>query len=120
MFLTTNRVQTFDAAFQSRIHISLDYPELNIDSRRTVWANFLAQAKAQGQENTITEKQLDKLALMSMNGRQIKNVLKTAQLLARRREQTLSHNHIVTVLDVTQHLHNETRETERARSAIFN
>lgn len=120
MFLTTNRVQTFDAAFQSRIHISLDYPELNIDSRRMVWKNFLNQAKALGQDNTITEKQLDKLSLMSMNGRQIKNVLKTAQLLARKREQTLCHQHIDTVLDVTQHLHNETRETERARSAIFN
>ncbi|KAK5020474.1 hypothetical protein LTR16_012580 [Cryomyces antarcticus] len=44
MFLTTNRVDTFDAAFQSRIHISLDYPELSSDSRRMVWKNFLAQA----------------------------------------------------------------------------
>jgi SpoVK/Ycf46/Vps4 family AAA+-type ATPase len=119
MFLTTNRVETFDPAFQSRIHISLDYPELSIDSRRTVWKNFLAASKAQGQPNSITESQLDTLSLMHMNGRQIKNVLKTAQLLARRREQTLSHDHITTVLEVTQHLHNETRETERARSAIF-
>ncbi|KAK5134730.1 hypothetical protein LTR04_004664, partial [Oleoguttula sp. CCFEE 6159] len=44
MFLTTNRVDKFDAAFQSRIHISLDYPELSSDSRRMVWKNFLAQA----------------------------------------------------------------------------
>ena len=43
MFLTTNRVQTFDAAFQSRIHISLDYPELDAKSRKTVWQNFLQQ-----------------------------------------------------------------------------
>lgn len=43
MFLTTNRVQTFDPAFQSRIHISIDYPQLSIESRRTVWENFLRQ-----------------------------------------------------------------------------
>lgn len=119
MFLTTNRVSTFDAAFQSRIHISIDYPELNIDSRRKVWKNFLAVSKASGQDNTITDDQLDVLALMNMNGRQIKNVLKTSQLLARKRGQPLAQTHINTVLDVTQHLHNETRETERARSAIF-
>ncbi|TKA79105.1 hypothetical protein B0A49_01828 [Cryomyces minteri] len=116
MFLTTNRVDTFDAAFQSRIHISLDYPELSSDSRRMVWKNFLAQA---GREHSITETQLDQLSLMNMNGRQIKNVLKTAQLLATRKGAVLSHNHIVTVLDVTQHLHNSTRENERTRASLF-
>jgi len=116
MFLTTNRVQTFDAAFQSRIHISLDYPELSIDSRRTVWKNFLNQSP---QENSITDLQLDQLALMNMNGRQIKNVLKTAQLLARQKKKILGHEHIMTVLDVTQHLHNSTQENERTRASIF-
>lgn len=119
MFLTTNRVKTFDQAFQSRIHISLEYPELSIDSRKTVWKNFLAWNKSQGQDNSITEKQLDKLALMNLNGRQIKNILKTARLLAKRREQILGHEHILNVLDVTQHLHNATREDERTRSSIF-
>lgn len=41
MILTTNRVQAFDPAFQSRILISIDYKELDHDSRRAVWANFL-------------------------------------------------------------------------------
>merc|ERR1711939_202393 len=42
MFLTTNRVNTFDTAFQSRIHISLNYPDLSLDSRKAIWTNFLA------------------------------------------------------------------------------
>ena len=118
MFLTTNRVNTFDSAFQSRIHISLDYPELSIESRRLVWKNFL---DATSLENRITSAQLDSLSHMNMNGRQIKNVLKTAQLLARRKSggKFLTHEHVMTVLDVTQHLHNSTQESERARSAIF-
>jgi hypothetical protein len=118
MFLTTNRVNTFDAAFQSRIHISLDYPELSIESRKMVWTNFL---DASTLENRITAAQLDSLSHMNMNGRQIKNVLKTAQLLARRKSggKFLTHEHVMTVLDVTQHLHNSTQESERARSAIF-
>ncbi|EOD48453.1 putative atpase aaa+ type core protein [Neofusicoccum parvum UCRNP2] len=116
MFLTTNRVQTFDAAFQSRIHISLEYPELSVSSRLTVWKNFL---EASPQKHDISERQLDSLSLMNMNGRQIKNVLKTAQLLASRKDTELTYQHIVTVLDVTQHLHNANRETERTKSSIF-
>jgi AAA+ superfamily predicted ATPase len=118
MFLTTNRVNTFDAAFQSRIHISLDYPELSMDSRRMIWKNFIENGPL---ENRVKEEQLDSLSLLHMNGRQIKNVLKTAQLLARRKSENryLAYEHIMTVLDVTQHLHNTNQETERARSAIF-
>jgi len=167
MFLTTNRVETFDPAFQSRIHISIDYPELSSDSRRLVWANFLKQhdvaqttARKKGPLKTaidsadvddgdekakqkaakdkerkekeakilhekrtlphcISDRDLNSLSLMQMNGRQIKNILKTAQLLASKREQGLNKEHVTTVLSVTQHLHNATRETERTRSSIF-
>lgn len=42
---------------------------------------------------------------MNMNGRQIKNVLKTAQLLSRRKAKPLGHEHVMTVLDVTQVWH---------------
>lgn len=153
MFLTTNRVQTFDAAFQSRIHISLDYPELSIESRKTVWQNFLKQhdvaqaaarkrppkAKTDGTwhlsddeiqayakhcaqtiPHTITDREMDSLSLLNMNGRQIKNILKTAQLLASKRGEGLSREHVMTVLDVTQHLHNANRENDRTRSSMFN
>ncbi|KAF2729930.1 P-loop containing nucleoside triphosphate hydrolase protein [Polyplosphaeria fusca] len=116
MFLTTNRVQTFDPAFQSRIHISLDYQELSIDSRKTVWQNFLGSSN---QEHTITKSQLTELAHMNMNGRQIKNILKIARLLAQRKEAQLSYDHIITTLEVTQHLHNETQFSERARGSLY-
>jgi len=119
MFLTTNRLSAIDPAFQSRIHISLDYPDLSTDSRRLIWKNFLAASTL---EVRVTEKQIDELARLELNGRQIKNVLKTAQLLARRKtgeDQFLSNEHIATVLDVTQHLHKTTKESERARAAIY-
>lgn len=117
MFLTTNRVNTFDTAFQSRIHISLNYPDLSVESRRTIWKSFLDQMS---QEHSIKPTQLDLLSQMNMNGRQIKNVLKTAQLLAKRKKTPLSYQHVITVLDVTQHLHNSTQQTERERSVIYN
>jgi hypothetical protein len=118
LFLTTNRVNTFDAAFQSRIHISLDYPELSKESRRIIWKSFIEGSQLQSH---ITDTQLTELSRLHMNGRQIKNVLKTAQLLARRKSENkfIEYEHVKTVLDVTQHLHNSNQETERQRSAIF-
>ncbi|PVI02134.1 P-loop containing nucleoside triphosphate hydrolase protein [Periconia macrospinosa] len=116
MFLTTNRVNTFDPAFQSRIHISLDYPELSVRSRRTVWKNFLDNST---QEHVVTKDQLDELARMNVNGRQIKNILKIARLLATRNEAKLSHDHIITTLEVTQHLHNETQFAERTKGSLY-
>jgi hypothetical protein len=116
MFLTTNRVQTFDPAFQSRIHISLDYPGLTIDSRKTVWKNFLDSSS---QEHTIDKAQLAELARMDLNGRQIKNILKIARLLASRKEEKLSQEHITVTMDVTQHLHNETQASERTKGTLY-
>jgi len=116
MFLTTNRVQTFDPAFQSRIHISLDYPGLTIESRKTVWKNFL---ESSSQEHDISKAQLTELARMDLNGRQIKNILKIARLLASRKEEKLSHDHIITTMDVTQHLHNESQFSERTKGTLY-
>ena len=41
LFLTTNRVETFDEAFQSRIHIALRYNDLDKKARRVIWKTFL-------------------------------------------------------------------------------
>ncbi|KEQ64097.1 P-loop containing nucleoside triphosphate hydrolase protein [Aureobasidium melanogenum CBS 110374] len=127
MFLTTNRVSTFDPAFQSRIHISIDYPELSPDSRRKIWENFLsrhndaqAAARLTQPRNPISKQEIRQLSLLKINGRQIKNMLKTAQLLANHKAEPLAHKHIKTVLDATQHLHNANKVTEDARSSIFN
>jgi hypothetical protein len=116
MFLTTNRVQTFDPAFQSRIHISLDYPGLTLESRKTVWKNFLDSS---AQEHEITKAELVELARMDLNGRQIKNILKIARLLASRKEEKLAMGHITTTMDVTQHLHNETQFSERTKGTLY-
>lgn len=178
MFLTTNRVQTFDAAFQSRIHISLEYPELDKPARKAIWRNFLERhdmaqiaardksivplsgaAKSQTtkkrialtimpdtegetngrvdeeddtqmtvdeelhrrltQPHRISPDEITKLADLRINGRQIKNFLKTAQLLAIYKEEPLSYSHLETVVTSTQHLHKATEATDYARGAIY-
>ncbi|KAF1968869.1 P-loop containing nucleoside triphosphate hydrolase protein [Bimuria novae-zelandiae CBS 107.79] len=116
MFLTTNRVNTFDPAFASRIHISLNYKELSNASRRTVWKNFLDSSP---QAHVITTTELDELSRLNMNGRQIKNILKIARLLATRKGTKLNRDDILTTLEVTQHLHNESQVTERTRGTLY-
>ena len=89
-------VDDIDAAFQSRIHVSIEYPDLTSASRRTIWANFL---KGSTIKSSLTDKDIAELAELKLNGRQIKNVLKTAQLLAaRKKSDTLDRKYIETVL----------------------
>ncbi len=97
LFLTTNRVANMDAAFQSRIHVSMEYPDLTAESRRQIWANFLALSK---QESEISETDLDYLASVNLNGRQIKNVLKTSFLLSMRKKNPLRREFIEIVLAI--------------------
>lgn len=97
LFMTTNRVDNIDMAFQSRIHVSLQYPDLTNDSRAHIWRNFLAAAK---QKPEIADQDIEELAELDLNGRQIKNILKTAQLLARRKKSVLKRSFIETVLGI--------------------
>jgi SpoVK/Ycf46/Vps4 family AAA+-type ATPase len=83
-----------DAAFQSRIHVSMAYPDLTAESRRQIWKNFL-----QG-KNEISEADLDVLKEIVLNGRQIKNVIKTAYLLSARKKSPLTRENIETVLAI--------------------
>ncbi|KAI1056714.1 hypothetical protein LB507_001645 [Fusarium sp. FIESC RH6] len=109
LFLTTNRVKDMDQAFQSRIHMSLEYPPLDATARESVWRGFLSRAvtvhaTADGDAaHTITDEEIKKLAGLDLNGRQIKNVLKTANLLACSKEEKVSFKHLRTVLRVEGH-----------------
>lgn len=95
--MTTNRVRVFDEAFQSRIHVSLRYHDLTADSRRTIWAAFLKKAHCESQ---ISSEEMRELSQRKINGRQIKNVVKTASALAVGRHETLGYHQIVLVLDM--------------------
>ncbi|GFF52757.1 ATP-dependent zinc metalloprotease FtsH [Aspergillus udagawae] len=95
LFLTTNRAGNIDPAFESRIHVSIVYPDLDINSRHHIWQQFLDRTA--GTEK-FSDEQLETLAGVSLNGRQIKNVFKTAHLLAWSQEKPLTYEHLQTVL----------------------
>ncbi|EEH42389.2 uncharacterized protein PADG_07209 [Paracoccidioides brasiliensis Pb18] len=104
LFLTTNRVETFDDAFQSRIHVALRYGDLTLKAKRTVWKMFLDKVTVKEGVEVVefTEKDYDSLARHNLNGRQIKNSVRTAQALALNEKAPLSMEHISRVLDVAE------------------
>ena len=99
MILTTNRVEMLDLAFDSRVDIRLHYPTLDLAARRQIWQNFIV--KLPGGSN-IWGSDLDKLAALELNGRQIKSVMKTAHLLASGNGESVGFNHVKTVLRITR------------------
>ncbi|KAF5025924.1 hypothetical protein F66182_1959 [Fusarium sp. NRRL 66182] len=102
LFLTTNRVETFDEAFQSRIHIALRYDNLDSKAKRTIFKMFLDRVKKLGklEVDPLTDDDLNVLSKQDLNGREIKNVVGSAQDLAVNKGEALSMRHIRQVLDV--------------------
>ncbi|CCU75350.1 ATPase [Blumeria hordei DH14] len=102
LFLTTNRVEIFDDAFQSRIHIALRYGELGFKARQSVFRIFLERVRVlEGVETTpFTEDDINSLSRHNLNGRQIKNTIRTAQALAVQDKEPLNMSHIKKVLDI--------------------
>ena len=104
LFLTTNRVETFDDAFQSRIHIALRYGELTAKAKKSVWKMFLDRCREkEGTEVAdFSDYDLDILSRKELNGRQIKNAVRTAQALALNEKKMLTLQHIKQVLEVSE------------------
>lgn len=104
LFLTTNRVETFDDAFTSRIHVALRYDELAPKARKEVWKNFIKMVRDSpgGKVTSFTEEEFTTLSRHRLNGRQIKNTVRTAQALALNENEDLTMLHIKRVLDVAE------------------
>ncbi|KAG6054423.1 hypothetical protein E4U17_003792 [Claviceps sp. LM77 group G4] len=102
LFLTTNRVEAFDEAFQSRIHIALRYEGLDLKAKKAIFNMFIARIEAHGKLRVepFTDEDLTQLAKHDLNGREIKNMIASAQDLALSRAETLSVRHMQQVLDI--------------------
>lgn len=74
LFLTTNRVETFDDAFQSRIHVALRYNELTFKAKVKIWKMFLEMVRVKYGEDApqvLTQDEIEWLAKKGLNGRQV-------------------------------------------------
>ncbi len=88
LFLTSNRVKTFDEAFSSRINVTVRYKDLTEPQRKRVWTMWLDRAQDDIQDRREFDEQLEEgmeLVKAELNGRQIRNVFRSALSMARSR-----------------------------------
>ncbi|KAI0424044.1 P-loop containing nucleoside triphosphate hydrolase protein [Xylaria sp. FL1042] len=91
LLLTTNRLESFDKAFQSRIHFSFKYEVLEIEARLLIWRTFMEKVKATTDvEIRLQEEDMNKLAGLELNGRQIKNIVGMAQAVATEKKEAIT------------------------------
>lgn len=106
LFLTTNRVGDFDEAFASRIHISLYYPPLELDSMIKVFQLNFAMIRNRFQrkdrklhiDHRILEYATQHYYTNQQarwNGRQVRNACQTALALAEFESQGGKHDAVV-------------------------
>jgi hypothetical protein len=100
MFLTTNRVKSFDSAFHSRISVALRYPALAVEDRAKVWANLLKAAGVEGLSPEL-------LAGYELNGRQIKTTIRLAQALAHNHSVPVAAEHISQTVEVARQFNDD-------------
>lgn len=97
LFMTSNRSEMIDRAFQSRIHLTLHYPDLTPESKEHIWRQLSSRSSA-----ALTDDDFGRLRDLALNGRQIKNAIKNATMLANREKAALGVGHVKTVLAATQ------------------
>lgn len=94
IFLTTNRVDEFDPAILSRIHLMFKYENLKQEARREVWEQFIKMAGTSRGPTKISSEEVTSLIQHRLNGRQIKNIVATACALAKKNDSEVLFSHL--------------------------
>ena len=79
LFLTTNRVGTFDDAFVSRIHVVIHYPDFDHKQRGQIWDIFFNKLEKEKTNITFSDRTVEyakangDMQSLGWNGREIRN-----------------------------------------------
>jgi hypothetical protein len=100
LILTTNRIQQFDIAVQSRVNLGVMYKDLTTQQKQKIFSNFLEQLSGEN----IDDKQALKNWMSEdpdaiewfdpLNSRQVRNVLFSAASLALKENKVLKLEHV--------------------------
>ncbi|KAG2042069.1 hypothetical protein BDR03DRAFT_944478 [Suillus americanus] len=83
--------RTTCTAYMSHFAMTIQYPELDGDSRQIMWTNMLS-----GEANNISRRDIEELSRVAVNGRAMRNIHTMAKALARSSKQPLSLCHLKT------------------------
>lgn len=99
MFLTTNRVKNIDRAFFSRISIAIRFGAADSEKRAKIWHNLLDAANIL---KSFDDDDVERLAEFDLNGRQIKNIIRNSQTLAKAEgESTVTLDRLTKMIELT-------------------
>ena len=117
IFLTSNRVEVFDAAVASRIHLALQYSPPSVAVRLQLWNQRLSALGADQLDLDIDEV-LDAMREVEMNGREISNTLNTALTLARHSGEKLRLDHIDSVVQAWKDFKENIKKMEEKQKTM--
>jgi DNA polymerase III delta prime subunit len=106
IILTTNRARSIDGAVQSRIHLAIQYHDLKPDQRLAIYKNRLKVIPDDElKDRNALERQLEQSPLgkksSKVNGRQIRNIVAGARMLAKHEKEKMELKHLISVHDTT-------------------
>ena len=110
MQLSTNRPGEIDEAFVSRIHITLGLNSLNKDEQHKVWAIFIKEIDlSDSKKRELITYIKENFRTDNLNGRQIRNTVRTALAIAQDHNRSLTPDDLNTVMktvrEYTSYLH---------------
>lgn len=88
LFLTTNRIDTMDEAFMSRVHVVMGFEKLSDDTRVAIWRSFFKKLRDEMEQIKVSSEAEQyvlnnpEIVTMDWNGREIRNAFQTAIALA--------------------------------------
>lgn len=113
LILTTNRVLSFDVAVQSRIHLAVMFHDLDDNQTRSIVNVHLTK-----RANDLTSEEINTFAELAaaaaLNGRQIRNVISSAEAMVNRRD---SNNDIKSVLTHTKEFQSSLQDYSKQQRA---
>lgn len=92
LILTTNRVPALDIAVLSRIHLAVKYKDLETEQSLSIWNKLLGKIEHENSHDfdskitTLVKKDVKKMT--RLNGRQIRNIITSAQAWAQQKGRT--------------------------------
>ncbi|SCV36180.1 uncharacterized protein FFB14_05953 [Fusarium fujikuroi] len=119
LFLTTNRVNSIDHAFKSRIQVAIHYPKLDIASRQGLWQIFLATASTTIRDRDSWADLANKFAHEELNGRQIRDIVRIAHASAFGAGVEIGYDHLHNAIDALRTFDEEFEKNRSPIEALF-
>ncbi|KAL9124662.1 MAG: hypothetical protein Q9217_006030 [Psora testacea] len=99
LFLSTNRPGEIDEAFVSRIHITLGLNTLGKDEQHKIWAIFIKDLDlTDSKKRELLTHIKENFKHDNLNGRQIRNTVRTALALAQLHDKSVAPEHLDSVM----------------------